>query len=125
VEQYVQNLTHEIKSPLSAIRGAAELLEEKMAPRQRARFLTNIRNEANRVQAIVDRMLKLSALEIQKRLQKVERFSMDSLVKSVLESKQPDITKKGLRVSMQRQIDHTEIPKCDYAFLRLPKKDPF
>lgn len=100
MEQYVQNLTHEIKSPLSAIRGAAELLEEKMAPRQRARFLTNIRNEANRVQAIVDRMLKLSALEIQKRLQKVERFSMDSLVKSVLESKQPDITKKGLRVSM-------------------------
>jgi two-component system sensor histidine kinase CreC len=34
VEQYVQNLTHEIKSPLSAIRGAAELLEEEMPPEQ-------------------------------------------------------------------------------------------
>ena len=28
VEQYIQKLTHEIKSPLSAIRGAAELMEE-------------------------------------------------------------------------------------------------
>jgi two-component system sensor histidine kinase CreC len=30
VEEYVQTLTHEIKSPLSAIRGAAELLQEPM-----------------------------------------------------------------------------------------------
>src|SRR5438093_13292828 len=49
VEQYVQNLTHEIKSPLSAIRGAAELLEEEMPPEQQARFLSNIRQEANRI----------------------------------------------------------------------------
>jgi two-component system sensor histidine kinase CreC len=62
VEQYVQKLTHEVKSPLSAIRGAAELLEEKMEPGQRGRFLSNIRHEANRIQEIVDRMLELSAL---------------------------------------------------------------
>ena len=49
VEQYVQKLTHEVKSPLSAIRGAAELLEENMPPDQRARFLNNIRHEANRI----------------------------------------------------------------------------
>ncbi len=30
VERYVQNLTHELKSPLSAIRGAAELLDEEL-----------------------------------------------------------------------------------------------
>jgi len=44
VETYVQTLTHEMKSPLSAIRGAAELLEEEsMPPAQRTRFLANIR----------------------------------------------------------------------------------
>ena len=37
VEQYIQNLTHEIKSPLSAIKGAAELLAEPMEERQRAK----------------------------------------------------------------------------------------
>ncbi len=30
VEQYVQSLTHEMKSPLAAIRGAAELLQEPL-----------------------------------------------------------------------------------------------
>jgi len=43
VADYVQTLTHEVKSPLSAIRGAAELLEEPgMPPEQRQKFLGNI-----------------------------------------------------------------------------------
>jgi two-component system sensor histidine kinase CreC len=96
VEQYVHNLTHEIKSPLSAIRGAAELLREKMEPYQRDRFLTNIHTEANRIQKIIDRMLELSALENQKMLQKIERIYFPSLVKTVLEGKQPILSKKKL-----------------------------
>ena len=96
VEQYVQNLTHEIKSPLSAIRGAAELLEERMKPERRARFLANINNEANRIQDIVDRMLELSELETRETLNKKERIALTSLVKAVLESKRPMLSKKGI-----------------------------
>ena len=40
-EEYVQTLTHELKSPLSAIRGAAELLEEGMPREQQARCGSN------------------------------------------------------------------------------------
>ncbi|HSK75114.1 MAG TPA: two-component system sensor histidine kinase CreC, partial [Thermoanaerobaculia bacterium] len=61
-EEYVQTLTHELKSPLSAIRGAAELLQEGMPAQQQARFLANIRNEAERIARIVDRMLELTRL---------------------------------------------------------------
>lgn len=99
VEQYIQNLTHEIKSPLSAIRGAAELLGEKMPPDQQARFLANIRNEAGRIQQIIDHMLALSSLENQKVLQKREKISFHTLVKLVIESKQPMILKKKLKVT--------------------------
>jgi two-component system sensor histidine kinase CreC len=105
VEQYVQNLTHEVKSPLSAIRGAAELLEEEMMPEQRERFLANIRSEANRIQEIVDRMLELSALESRKTLQKTEIVSIDSLIATVVESKQPMLSKKNLRLAVQIQED--------------------
>jgi two-component system sensor histidine kinase CreC len=105
VEQYVQTLTHEVKSPLSAIRGAAELLEENMPYERRERFLTNIRNEANRIQDIVDRMLELSELETQKKLKNVETVSFKSLVKTVLESKQPMILKKNLRVTAKTDDD--------------------
>ena len=101
VEQYVQKLTHEVKSPLSAIRGAAELLEEKMPAEQRARFLSNIRHEANRIQEIVDRMLELSALENQKILKKMERISLSSLIKTVIEGKQAILSKTQLHLAVQ------------------------
>jgi len=97
-EQYVQSLTHEIKSPLSAIRGAAELLEEKMRPEQRARFLSNIRSEANRIRNIVDRMLELSTLENQKMLRRVEAVYLRSVIKTVIESKRPMLLKKHIAV---------------------------
>ena len=100
VEQYVQKLTHEVKSPLSAIRGAAELLEEKMPPQQRIRFLSNIRNETNRIQEIVDRMLELSSLENQKILKKMEQLSFSSVVQTVIESKQALISQKQLKLSV-------------------------
>jgi two-component system sensor histidine kinase CreC len=100
IEQYVQKLTHEVKSPLSAIRGAAELLEEKMPTEQRTRFLSNIRHEANRIQEIVDRMLELSSLENQKILKKMERLSFASVVQTVIESKQAIVSKKQLQLSV-------------------------
>ncbi len=99
VERYVQQLTHEIKSPLSAIRGSAELLEENVPPDRRARFLTHIRTEANRIQAIVDRMLTLAALENKQGLTRAERISIFALVQSVLESKQPLLLAKQIEVT--------------------------
>ncbi len=98
VEEYIHSFTHEIKSPLSAMRGAAELLGEEMDSKKQALFLTNIRNEANRIQDIVDRMLELSRLENLKNLEKRERILIHSLVKTVLESKQVLLSKKGLRI---------------------------
>jgi two-component system sensor histidine kinase CreC len=94
IEQYVQKLTHEVKSPLSAIRGAAELLEEEVPADRRERFLTNIRTEANRIQTIVDRMLELAALESRQQPIKRELISLPSLVNTVVESKSPLFTEK-------------------------------
>ena len=99
VEQYVQKLTHEIKSPLSAIRGAAELLEEEMTTKQRERFLENIQNEVNRIQIFVDRMLALSGIESLKNLEKIESVSLGAVLQSVLESKMSIISQKMITVN--------------------------
>ena len=105
VEHYVQSLTHELKSPLSAIRGAAELMDEEMPPATRARFLTNIRTEAGRIQDIVDRMLELSALENRQMLRRVESVALGALVRTVLESKEPSLARKNLAVSLRMAGD--------------------
>jgi two-component system sensor histidine kinase CreC len=101
VEQYVQKLTHEVKSPLSAIRGAAELLGEEMPPDNRKRFLANIRTEADRIQTIVDRMLELADLEFKKQLNHRRRINVAALVKTVLESKHPLLAAKQMTVAAE------------------------
>ncbi len=115
VDQYVQTLTHEIKSPLSAIRGAAELLQEEMEPAQRRRFLSNIHHETNRIQEIVDRLLELSALETRRKIAERENISVSSMVKTVMESKRPILSQK--QISPTIQIPDTIFVKGDSFLL--------
>ena len=65
VEETVTNLSHELKTPLAAIRGAAELLEDGAVhdPVACARFLANIQQEIARLDGIVDGLLQLARLE--------------------------------------------------------------
>jgi len=63
VERYVQNLAHEMKSPLTAVIGAAEILEGDPPAAERARFAASIGEQGRRLQAIIDRMLALARLE--------------------------------------------------------------
>lgn len=78
-ERYTQVLAHEVKAPLAAIRGAAELLDERMPEEQRAKFLASIRAEAARIQAIIDRLLELSSLEARKTLARTEELDAAAL----------------------------------------------
>ena len=99
-EEYVQALTHQMKSPLSAIRGAAELLQEDMPPEQRRQFLDNLRSESARIQDLVDRMLQLSALENRKELRDVEAIDLAQLVAEVIESMEPVLSGKQIQVAL-------------------------
>ncbi len=61
---FVANASHELKTPLTSIRGFAEaLLEEEPPPELRAHFLSLIRNNTLRLQRLVDDLLDLSRLE--------------------------------------------------------------
>lgn len=99
VEQYVETLTHEMKSPLSVIRGAAELMEEEMPAEQRQRFVRNIRGETDRIQTLIDRLLLLSALERRKGLQDIGPVDMAALVRDVLDTMAPQIGTRGIELS--------------------------
>ena len=96
-EQYVQTLTHEIKSPLAAIRGAAELLREPMSETARARFAGNIVEQVARAQDLVDRMLELSDLERRGTLERVELVSLAQVVRLVVTESTPSAARKHMR----------------------------
>ncbi len=100
VEQYVQTLTHELKSPLSAIRGAAELLAEDMPAEQRTTFTENVRQESNRMQGIVDRMLQLSSLEKRRTLRDVEDIDLTALLDDIKTSVVPQFEQRGVTLTV-------------------------
>jgi two-component system sensor histidine kinase CreC len=63
IEAYVRALTHEFKSPLAAIRGAGELLQEPLPDHDRQSFANDVLLQTQRLQSMVDRLLELSKLE--------------------------------------------------------------
>ncbi|MFT3773423.1 MAG: ATP-binding protein [Minicystis sp.] len=65
ISDFAADVAHEFKSPLTSIRGAAELLGEGAAdePDARARFLRNIELDVARLDRLVSRLLELSRIE--------------------------------------------------------------
>ena len=87
VADYVQTLTHELKSPLSAIRGAAELLREPGMPEaDRQRFIANVGRETQRIQELVDRMMELTELERRRTLGPTEPIALRALLQDLAAS---------------------------------------
>ncbi len=95
-EEYVQALTHELKSPLSAIRGAAELLREPVPDEPRRRFVGNITEQVQRIQDLVDRLLQLASLEKRRTLDEPQPVRLRDLADGVVSSLDPIAQVKGV-----------------------------
>lgn len=65
ISDFAADVAHEFKSPLTSIRGAAELLDEGAAddPEARRRFLRNIELDVERLDRLVSRLLELSRID--------------------------------------------------------------
>ncbi|WP_236232901.1 two-component system sensor histidine kinase CreC [Pseudomonas tohonis] len=98
VERYVHTLTHELKSPLAAIRGAAELLEGEMPPAQRQRFVANISGESARLQQLIERLLYLAQVEQRQGLEERVPVPLAPLVEDLLQAQAARIEAAGLRI---------------------------
>ncbi len=88
-ERYIQTLTHEMKSPLAAIRGAAELLDEEMPVADRHRFIENIRAETARSERLINRLLELSAIESRVNLEQAEEVDFKAVVARAIDQARP------------------------------------
>lgn len=107
VEQYVHTLTHEMKSPLAAIHGSAELLEgtpdnddgahtPAMAEADRARFAANIRHQSERLAQMIDKLLALASVEHRQRLEDPRPVELDVLLVEAIEAARPALERNGV-----------------------------
>ena len=82
VQESVQHLTHELKSPITAIQAALEIISPNMPPADQTHFLAQIKAQSERVQTIIQNMLGLASLEHQQQLQQVSFVSLDGLLRT-------------------------------------------
>lgn len=113
VEQYVHALTHEMKSPLAAIRGSAELLEhangaQAMPEADRARFAAIIRSQSERLAQMIDKLLALAEVEHRQRLDNPESLDLAALAREAGEQSAPRLTQAQVTLQI---IAPPELPR--------------
>jgi len=98
VERYVHALTHELKSPVSAIKGASEIINPSMPEKDISRFMNNIQYEIKRMDEMINRLLALAEVEKRDVLEQLANVDLLATFESVLESKKVQCQKKKLDV---------------------------
>ena len=101
VERYVHTLTHELKSPLAAIRGAAELLEGTLPDADRARFAVSIGTQSRRMATMVDKLLALAEVEHRQRIERPEVVDIAALAREVAEEAEARAQASRVHVEVQ------------------------
>jgi len=97
-KDFIANISHEIKTPLTTIHGFVETLEEQLEG-EPLRQLGIIKRNSDRLTNLVKDLLLLSKLEEGGPIGKSERVNLKTLVENVLPIYEPVAEKKGLTLN--------------------------
>jgi signal transduction histidine kinase/HAMP domain-containing protein len=102
-QRFLANAAHELKTPITTILGASELLltESKDDPTVRRRFLEHILSEANRMQRLSDSLLRLARTGVDMRDPEIVVVDLDGVAREAAERVEPLTESAGLRLRVE------------------------
>ena len=96
--EFISAVSHELKTPLSAISGAADILaEENISPDEREQFVKIIRSSSDRMNELIKKLLILTEIRSGKNLKK-SRVNLKECVNQILNTELPFAEKKGVTI---------------------------
>ncbi len=101
--EFIGNITHELKTPISTVSVAIEAMKNfdaLQSPERTKEYLGIAGNELNRLSLLVDKVLRLSMFEKQQVELKYEWFDIKDLLKEVIGSMQLQFEKAGALVKL-------------------------
>jgi two-component system phosphate regulon sensor histidine kinase PhoR len=99
-QEFVANVSHELKTPLTSIKGYVETLLDGAiddAANNRS-FLQTIQEQADRLMRLIEDLLDLSAIEAKRVLYRLEAVALQGAAERVLQSLRPMASAKGVRI---------------------------
>ncbi|MBV4436022.1 two-component system histidine kinase PnpS [Clostridium tyrobutyricum] len=103
--QFVANVSHELKTPLTSIRGFSETLRYVKDDKNKNKFLNIIDDEANRLTRLIDDILTLSNIENNKEVVK-DRIDINSVIRDVCYLMSSSAKKKDIHI----ETNISEVP---------------
>jgi PAS domain S-box-containing protein len=102
-QRFLANAAHELKTPITAILGSADLLltEKDDDPRVRERFLTHIRSEAEKMQRLSETLLQLAQSGWDRRDPNIEEVDLREVASRVAERMRPLAESSWLDLSVE------------------------
>ena len=116
---FVANVSHELKTPITSILGYVEIIMGKdINPEQKEEFLSKVLNQTNRMNAIIDDLLKLSKIESQEDDNTIESF--DNNLLAIIDGAREDLNQKTTANRNNIVIDCSEklMLNCDPHLIR-------
>ncbi len=110
--EFIGNITHELKTPISTVSVAIEAMKNFNAlqnPERTQEYLGIASQELNRLSLLVDKVLRLSMFETQQVELKYEWFDLKELVEEVMASMQLQFERYGADVQLHSQSDDFSI----------------
>lgn len=109
---FVAAVTHELRTPLTSIRMYAEMLEQGVAPEaSRASYLATIREEAERLGVLVERVLTFAALE-RGDISPGETAPLQEVVARVVRVLEPIATARGVTLHTEVSAGLPQVPQA-------------
>lgn len=101
-QEFTANVSHELKTPLTAISGYAELIGNGMTDKEDTiRFSNEIHSNANRLLSLINDIIKLSELDEADHQMEMERIDLYKLAENCVQMMQVTAEKQGIRLILQ------------------------
>ncbi len=105
-KDFINNVSHEIKTPISSIQGFAELLAaDDLSKEERLEYSNIIKEEADRLLYLSTNILKLAKLENQDRLENTEEICIAEQIRRTISILEPKWKEKNIKFNVSLKED--------------------
>ena len=118
LENFVADLSHELKNPIASVRASAEVLTEGAAdePETARRFALRIRESADKLQVLTQDLLSLARLEARGIQAQRRKVDLCGIAREAIDAQAPQAARRGVRVEL-RAPDSAQV-RGDPVWLR-------